>query len=284
VASYRFCRTDDVPLLVRAHNACYLPHFPGLPPMTVDGFRRAAKEIDLWASSCMVATSGSDPVGVLLACKRDEATLVWRVGIHPEHRRRGHGRHLLTSLGAKLAILGPPRLVAEVPADRTLARAFLEACGWKEHTTFRDFVLRAAPPEPAPSDLVIPVTLDELMANDALDTRSPRCWSRAPKTLINRKDSLHGLAVAPSDRIEAYLLHDDREIVSVGFPGSGFGSTPGSLSEVWLKLLVGQHAARSDRPLRLEKVHAKEIDPEMLRACSFEPAESTIGYATMART
>ena len=29
--------------------------------------------------------------------------------------RQGHGRHLLTSLSSKLAILGPPRMVAEVP-------------------------------------------------------------------------------------------------------------------------------------------------------------------------
>ena len=131
MASYRFCRTDDVALLVQAHNVCYRPHFPDVPPLTVDGFRRFAKEIDLWASSCMVATSGDEPIGVLLACKRAEATLIWRVGIHPEHLRQGHARHLMTSLSAKLAILGPAGMLAEVPAEWGAARSFVEACGWR---------------------------------------------------------------------------------------------------------------------------------------------------------
>ena len=69
----------------------------------------------------MVAFEGREPVGVLLGAKRRDATLVHALRVHPEHRRRGHARHLLTSLGQKLAILGPPRLVAEVPADRAPA-------------------------------------------------------------------------------------------------------------------------------------------------------------------
>ena len=74
MASFRFCRTDDVPLLVEAYNACYHVHFPDLPPMTVDRFKRAAREIDLWASSCMVAVVDSKPAAVLLATKRDTET------------------------------------------------------------------------------------------------------------------------------------------------------------------------------------------------------------------
>ena len=68
----------------------------------------------------MVAFSGSDPIGVLIGAKRPSGTLVHKIAVHPDHRRQGHGRHLLTSLGSKLAILGPPRMVAEVP--ETLAR------------------------------------------------------------------------------------------------------------------------------------------------------------------
>ena len=100
MASYRFCRSDDIALLVEAHNACYRVHFPDLPRLTVEGFKQAIREIDLWTSSCMVALAGADPIAVLLATKREAEALVYRIGVHPDHPRQGHGRHLLSSLAA----------------------------------------------------------------------------------------------------------------------------------------------------------------------------------------
>ena len=83
--------------------------------MTPDTFKRSIRDLQVWCSSCMVAFSGSDPIGVLIGAKRPSGTLIHRIAVHPDHRRQGHGRHLLTSLSSKLAILGPPRIVAEVP-------------------------------------------------------------------------------------------------------------------------------------------------------------------------
>ena len=62
---------------------------------------------------------------------------------------RKHGRHLLESLGSKLAVLGPPRMVAEVPAALGDARAFFAALGWHEESP---------PAAPVPSDNVRFVT------------------------------------------------------------------------------------------------------------------------------
>ena len=121
VSSYRFCRSDDIALLVDALNRCWAPHFPDEPPMTPAAFKRSIRDLQVWCSSCMVAFSGSDPIGVLIGAKRPSGTLIHRIAVHPDHRRQGHGRHLLDSLGSKLAILGPPRIVAEVP--ETLASA-----------------------------------------------------------------------------------------------------------------------------------------------------------------
>ena len=115
VSSYRFCRTDDVALLVDALNRCWAPYFPGEPPVTAATFKRSIRDLQVWCSSCMVAFSGSDPIGVLIGAKRPSGTLVHKIAVHPDHRRQGHGRHLLASLGSKLAILGPPRIIAEVP-------------------------------------------------------------------------------------------------------------------------------------------------------------------------
>ena len=40
LSSYRFCRTDDIGLLVDALNRCWAPYFPDEPPMTPAAFKR----------------------------------------------------------------------------------------------------------------------------------------------------------------------------------------------------------------------------------------------------
>ena len=116
--AYRFCRPDDVPDLVDALCACAQDE----AAMTLDRFRWEMKVLDVWPSSCMVAREDGRPIGVLIGAKRESATRIHRLVVHPEHRRQGHASHLLTSLSQKLAVLGPPRLVAEVPTDAEGAR------------------------------------------------------------------------------------------------------------------------------------------------------------------
>ena len=132
MVAYRFCRPDDIPLLVSAVNRCYDAHFPGAPPLTVEAFRREMREAHLWPSNCMIATAGDEPVAVVVGTKQPDEVRVSRIGVAREHQRQGHGRHLLDSLGSKLAVLGPPRLVAEVPADLENALAFFAALGWRQ--------------------------------------------------------------------------------------------------------------------------------------------------------
>ena len=144
MVAYRFCRPDDIPFLVSAVNRCYDVHFPAAPLLSVDGFRREMREERLWPSNCMVATAGDEPVAVVLGTKAPQEVHVRRIGVAPGHQRRGHGRHLLESLGSKLAVLGPPRLVAEVPAVLTEARAFFAALGWREEATVESDGARVA--------------------------------------------------------------------------------------------------------------------------------------------
>ena len=130
MASYRFCRTDDMALLVDALNRCWAPYHPDQPLMTLETFKRSIRDLQVWCSSCMVAFAGSEPVGVLIGAKRSSATLIHRIAVHPDHLRQGHARHLLESLSSKLAILGPPRIVAEVPEPLHGASALFSAAGY----------------------------------------------------------------------------------------------------------------------------------------------------------
>ena len=54
--SYRFCRTDDIPLLVDALNDCFGVHFPEQGERSTDDFKREIGELDVWCSSCMVVS------------------------------------------------------------------------------------------------------------------------------------------------------------------------------------------------------------------------------------
>src|SRR5688500_16399700 len=178
MSAYRFCRTDDVALLVDALNRCWSPYFPDEGSMTPAAFKRSIRDLQVWCSSCMVAFSGGDPIAVLIGAKRPSATLVHKIAVHPDHRRQGHGRHLLASLGSKLAILGPPRIVVEVPEALAAACELFNACGYAQEALLTDYVL---PPmarhevedSGRPTGFVIPVTVDDLIANSLLVKAHP---------------------------------------------------------------------------------------------------------------
>jgi GNAT superfamily N-acetyltransferase len=275
VSSYRFCRTDDIGLLVDALNRCWSPHFPDEPPMTPEAFKRSIRGLQVWCSSCMVAFSGSDPIGVLIGAKRPSATLVHKIAVHPDHLRQGHGRHLLTSLGSKLAILGPPRIVAEVPASFAAACGLFNGCGYVEEAVLTDYVLEPARGGAARVEgFVIPVTVDDLAANGLPGEVHPQmCWERAVETLTARKDEIAGLAVASDERIEAYLLYTPTaEIVSL----RSFIEDGGArLKQLLSRLGMGT--------FRFPKVHPAEISQTLLETLGFRPAGGHLLYAASAR-
>jgi GNAT superfamily N-acetyltransferase len=287
MSAYRFCRTDDIGLLVDALNRCWAPYFPNEPPMTPAAFKRSIRDLQVWCSSCMVAFSGSDPIGVLIGAKRPSGTLIHKIAVHPDHRRQGHGRHLLASLGSKLAILGPPRMVAEVPETSDPARALFSACGYVKGAALTAYVLEV----PALSErgdaarvegFVIPVTIDDLAANGLLGENHPQvCWERSVETLTARKDDIEGLAVASDERIEAYLLYVKR-----GVEGTEIMSLRSFIEDggARLKQLLSQLRARGIRSFRFPKVHPAEISKQLLEALGFRPAGGHVLYAARARS
>src|SRR5512134_3119349 len=164
MSAYRFCRTDDIGLLVDALNRCWAPYVPDEPSMTPAAFKRSIRDLQVWCSSCMVAFSDADPIAVLIGAKRPSGTLVHKIAVHPDHVRRGHGRHLLTSLSSKLAILGPPRMIAEIPEALPSGAGLFAAAGYEPEAVLTDYVwqveTRAANEAgEAAGAFVIPVTV-----------------------------------------------------------------------------------------------------------------------------
>lgn len=278
MSAYRFCRSDDIPLLVQAYNACYRAHDPAIADWTVEDFKRAVRRVDLWTSSCMVAQEGRQTVGVLLAAKRKTANLIYRVGVRPGFQRRGHGRHMLESLGAKLAILGPRTMLAEVPRDDIATCRFIEAAGYRAQRTLVDFT-RSPSPAPPPSPLLVPVTLADLAPSGALWGQAPRCWSRGDEAL-RRATQARGWAIA-GERVEAYLLYHDvagraREILT-------FGAAERERAPALLEPLFRQSCGGTDLPLMVRRVAPQEIGFDLLEAWGFERGPSFVEYGRQAQ-
>ena len=302
MSAYRFCRTDDIGLLVAALNRCWSPYFPDEPPMTPALFKRSIRDLQVWCSSCMVALSDSDPIGVLIGAKRPSGTLVHKIAVHPDHRRQGHGRHLLESLGSKLAILGPPRIVAEVPEAFAEASRLFDTSGYLQETMLTDYLWQPsgsdshARPDPSTgswlsgatsrderarqsgaSRWVIPVTVDDLAANVLLEEGHPQlCWERSVETLTARKEEIQGLAVATDEQIEAYLLYSKDEIVALRSLVEDGGAR--------LMQLLSQLRAQALGPFHFPKVHPAEISMESLETLGFLPAGRQRLYAGRARS
>jgi hypothetical protein len=245
--------------------------------MTPAAFKRSIRDLQVWCSSCMVAFAGSDPIGVLIGAKRPTATLIHRIAVHPDHLRQGHGRHLLTSLSSKLAILGPPRIVAEVPESFAAASALFEACGYAQDAVLTDYVLKSGTHDSREiaDRFVIPVTVDDLVANGLLAQIDRQvCWERSVETLTARKDEIDGLAVATDEQIEAYILYiNGDEIVALrSFVEDGGARLQHLLSRI------------GTVTFRLPKVHAAEISTEFLNALGFRSAHVYRLYAARARS
>ena len=234
----------------------------------------------------MVAFEGPDAIGVLIGAKRPSGTLIHKIAVHPDHGRQGHGRHLLTSLSSKLAILGPPKMFAEVPETFAATVALFDACAYVHESMLTDYVLDgpALGEGPAVNEgFVIPVTIDDLVANGLLGEAEPQplCWERSIETLTARKDDIAGLAIASDERIEACLLYVPREAGATEIVSLRSFIEDGGAR---LKQLLSQLRAQGTGTFRFPKVHAAEISKGLLETLGFRPAGGHRLYAARARS
>jgi GNAT superfamily N-acetyltransferase len=204
--AYRFCRTDDIPFLTHALNACYVVHLRDHEPLSVDDFKREIRELNVWASNCMTVTEAGEPIAVLTGAKREHETLIHRIGVRAEFQRQGHARHMIESLCHKLSVLGPPRVVAELPDDAPGVQRLFEEVGFVAAGALADFEGTPAPTDAGSSREIIEIDLDDLLREGVFDTAVSRGWERDLETLRGRKEEMKGLALRDGSRVGAYAL------------------------------------------------------------------------------
>ncbi len=210
MVSYRFCRPDDAPLLLNVINHCWDAHFEGAP-LDVRGYKREVHELQLWASSSMIALEGDDPVAVVVGSKRVDSTWISRVGVHPDCLRRGHASHLINSLLRKMAILGPAHVCAEIPVTHQIAEALFSAQGFEPVApVLKDLVWRGSPQPARAGPHVSVLEWRDVCDHALLEVAKPCAWSSARQVLDAIADDLTVWALV-SDRLEAVAVFRDFE-------------------------------------------------------------------------
>jgi mycothiol synthase len=144
----RFFQAGDEPAIIAVVDAAQ--PVDALPGITRQDLLHAIRRMVGNPEGTMVATEDGSIVGYC-SPRMDDIT------IHPEHRRRGHGRRLVEAWVARKAALGEPDLVLHGP-DRPAAAGFIAALGFVRRSSLwlfeldRDIVV---PPPDFPPDVVV---------------------------------------------------------------------------------------------------------------------------------
>lgn len=212
--SYRFCRPDDLALIVRAINACYRVHYPDEPVMTEERFKTHMTLFDVRPGNCMVALERQQPVGVVVSTKRDYGAWLQAVGCQPGFQRRGIASQLVEALLRKIAIQRAPVVTVDVPTDNTPARQFFEALAF----TIRGRYVSYQGPLPEASDStgsVEPVPAPDVLAYYAPFHTTTACWERQVASLAGYGALPQGYAYSAQGTVQGYLIHWDTTILDL---------------------------------------------------------------------
>ena len=213
MSAYRFCRTDDIGLLVEALNHCWSPYFPGRASDDGGGIQA----VDSRPSGLVQQLHG----GVLRLRPdwrpdRREAAFTGRSSTRSPSIPIIGDRGMADTCSARSARSSRFSDLRESsrksPRRSRPPRELFHASAYVEETLLTDYVWQGeaggcdAPM--ADGTFVIPVTVDDLDANGLLDEGQPQtCWERSVETLRVRKGDIAGLAAASDERIEACILY-----------------------------------------------------------------------------
>lgn len=228
----------------------------------------------------MGGAGGNEPVAVSVGTKRDDEVLVLRVGVRSDFQRLGHGGHLLTSLSQKLAVLGPERLIAEVP-ERPELDVFFVSLGWRREIELTDWTLSpeaAAAGAAAPAELTAEVTVADLDRAGLLPETPDAAWARRRQTLMQSAERLVGTALLSSERLEAFALCEPEPVGRVLVAGAADPERTVSVLGPLLRSLAG----RAERPLELPRMTGAEAAALGLGAIGCAPGARYHRWATAA--
>lgn len=212
--SYRFCRPDDLTLIVRAINTCYRMHYPDQPEMTEERFKEQMTLFAVRPGNCMVALERQQPVGVVVSARRDCGAWIQAVGCQPAFQRRGIATQLVEALLRKIAIQRAPVVTVDVPPDNIPAVRFFEALRFTVRGRYVSY--QGLVPEARRSPgRIEPVPAPDLLAHYTQFHSIPACWERTAESLAGYGALPQGYVYHVQGAVQGYLMHWDSTILDL---------------------------------------------------------------------
>jgi GNAT superfamily N-acetyltransferase len=266
---YRFCRPEDIPMIVQALNACYDVYFPQRPAMTAAQFREEMGLISLWPSNAMVVLDDKEPIAVIVGTKRPYGCWIARLGVRSDRQRQGLGRYIVEALLRKLSIIGPRVVSVDVPMDNDVAAAFFRNVGfdtWGQYWSFIGF-----PQAYSAEDLrqVHPVKPDVALSRYESFHLTSQCWERDAYTLQLYAGRLSGYAFWEEETIQGYLLLYHHTIMDLALDPHADPIRVGTA-------LLQRAAGDVREALRIDKVAAQDPIRAVLEQAGLTPRESHV--------
>jgi GNAT superfamily N-acetyltransferase len=264
---YRFCRPEDIPLIVQAINASYDIHFPQRLPMTVAQFRADMSLFSLWPSNTMVVLEDKDPIAVIVGTKRPYGCWVAMLGVQLGYQRQGIGRYIVEALTRKLSIIGPRVISVDIPVDNEGGLAFFKAIGFDLWTPYWGFEGRPHPVVPEATRQAHPVKPDVALARYESFHPVPQCWERDAHTLQLYAGRLTGYAFWEEEAILGYILLHHATVMDLAIEPHADPLRIGTA-------LLARAAAETNGSLRMEKVPEQDPMRPVLEQAGLTPRQT----------
>ena len=212
--SYRFCRPDDLQLIVTAVNACYLLHYPDAEALTEEHFKEHMTLFAVRPGNCMVALERQQPVGVVISARRDTQAWIQAIGCQPAFQRRGIASQLIEALIRKIAIQRTSEITVDVPEDNLPAVKFFERVAFNVHGCYVSYHGTLTKQHASP-EAVTRATIGELLAAYAQFHPRPMCWERQAESLAAYGEVPQAYAYRPQGELWGYLVHRGSTILDL---------------------------------------------------------------------
>ena len=264
--SYRFCRPDDLGLIVRAINQCCRIHETDTPEMTEERLKAHMTLFAVRPGNCMVALERQQPVAAIISTRREASAWIQTLGCQPAFQRRGIASQLVEALVRKIAIQRTEDITVDVPEDNDAALQFFRSVGFEERG--RLVTLEGALDSSGrPMGEVIQVPAAELLDACEAFHAFPACWERSADSLAGYGELIQGYACRENGAIQGYLLHQGSTILDLA-------CAPDADATQVSAILLARLNAVDTPPFKLPKVNASDPLFDILQQQGLQPARS----------